>query len=347
MLVRWGLPIVAVLSLALAALSVAQQTPRDVLLDPPTSPPRADFPRAIAATGVVEGEGENVSISTPVQGLVVAVHCRAGERVAAGAPLFSLDGRDLVAERDARRATAEVARARLARLAASPRPEELPILEGRVREAEALLADARARLARRERIVAGGAATAEEEASQRHAAEAAAARLEQARAELTLLRAGAWGPDVAVARAEVEAAEAAVRRVEADLERLVVRAPRDGTVLSVKVRAGEFAPSGPIDPPLVVLGKVERLHVRVDVDEHEAWRFVEAAPARAHLRGDPARSAPLAFVRVEPLVVPKVTLSGRIAERVDTRVLQVIYALEPGALAARPGEQLDVFIEVR
>jgi hypothetical protein len=51
---------------------------------------------------------------------------------------------------------------------------------------------------------------------------------------------------------------------------------------------------------------------------------------------------------VEPFVVPKKSLTGDNTERVDTRVLQVIYDCDP---AGRPplfvGQQVEVFIEIQ
>jgi hypothetical protein len=63
-------------------------------------------------------------------------------------------------------------------------------------------------------------------------------------------------------------------------------------------------------------------------------------------RGSLQERYPLEFVRVEPFVVPKKSLTGDNTERVDTRVLQVIYECDP---ADRPplfvGQQMEVFIE--
>jgi hypothetical protein len=50
-------------------------------------------------------------------------------------------------------------------------------------------------------------------------------------------------------------------------------------------------------------------------------------------------------VRFEPYVVPKRSLTGDSTERVDTRVLQIIYALDPAALPVFVGQLMDVFIE--
>jgi hypothetical protein len=44
-------------------------------------------------------------------------------------------------------------------------------------------------------------------------------------------------------------------------------------------------------------------------------------------------------------VVPKTELSGTSTERVDTRVLQVVYSVSKGELPIYVGQQVDVYIE--
>ena len=68
------------------------------------------------------------------------------------------------------------------------------------------------------------------------------------------------------------------------------------------------------------------------------------APARAVTRGQARHEYALRFVRVEPFVVPKKSLTGDNTERVDTRVLQAIYAIESGQGPVYVGQQLDVFV---
>src|SRR5262245_59379589 len=99
-------------------------------------------------------------------------------------------------------------------------------------------------------------------------------------------------------------------------------------VLQVNVRPGQFA-AVVWKEPLVVLGDVQKLHVRADIDEHDLPMFKPNAPAVGFLRGhtNPEERFDLTFVRIEPYVIPKKSLTGDNAERVDTRVLQVIYAL--------------------
>src|SRR5262249_4738682 len=140
------------------------------------------------------------------------------------------------------------------------------------------------------------------------------------------------------------------KQTRTELDRLVVRALVPGEVLQVNVRPGEFV-GAPPGQALIVLGDVSQKHVRVDIDENDVPRFRREAPAVARLRGDPRRAFRLRFVRVEPYVVPKKSLTGDSTERVDTRVLQVIYAIEPPADGSYRlgdvyvGQQMDVFVE--
>jgi hypothetical protein len=94
----------------------------------------------------------------------------------------------------------------------------------------------------------------------------------------------------------------------------------------------------------MTMGSIDPLHVRVDIDEAESWRVRPDSPAVARLRGNPAISVALTFVRFEPYVLPKRSLTGDTAERVDTRVLQAIYAFAPSDFPAFVGQQVDVFI---
>ena len=116
-------------------------------------------------------------------------------------------------------------------------------------------------------------------------------------------------------------------------------------MLQVKVHLGEFAPTGALPTPLILLGSVDKLHVRVDVEEHEAWRVLPEARAAASVRGNSELKTSLTFVRFEPFVVPKKSLTGDSTERVDTRVLQVIYRIDDQNGPLFVGQQMDVFID--
>jgi RND family efflux transporter MFP subunit len=147
------------------------------------------------------------------------------------------------------------------------------------------------------------------------------------------------------AEAQFVQAQANLDAAKTDLERLTVRAPLDGQVLQLKIHLGEFAPTGVLAQPLILFGGTEPMNVRVDVDENDAWRVQQTATAVGYLRGNKAINTPLTFVRFEPYVIPKVSLTGESTERVDTRVLQAIYSFERGNLPIYVGQQMDVYID--
>jgi multidrug efflux pump subunit AcrA (membrane-fusion protein) len=304
---RMLLPVFAVAALVFTAVAVIRMQPEQVKTDPPSPPPVAAYERTIAAVGLTEPSTESVAIGTALAGIVEKVHVTVGQSVEAGAPLFQLDVRHLAADLAVRKAALATARARAA-------------------TAKTLAADAQDQLLRAERLGNERVISADELMRRKFAVEAA----ENRRAE---------------SDADLAAAEAQVHEAETEIERSVIRAPLEAEVLQVKVRAGEFAPAGQTSVPLLTLGRIRPLHLRVDVDEHEGWRVRPEAGATAHIRGRADRSLALRFVRFEPFVIPKRSLTGESTERVDTRVLQVIYEITDVENAPFVGQQMDVFIE--
>lgn len=345
MIRSWLLPALAVAGAIFAVKTVLAGAAPVAIAPPVAAPAVPPFERFVAGAGLVEASHENIAIGVPVGALVMAVEVVPGQEVVAGAPLLRLDARSLEAERLVREKVLAIADAKLARLRQWPRAEELPPLVARVAEAEALLADAQDESARWEAITDPRAVSADLLARRRFAASSAASRVATARADLAKVEAGTWAPDLAIAVAEREDAQARLAAVVTEIDRLVVRAPVAATVLQVKVRVGEFAPAGALAQPLLLLGPAGSLHVRVDVDEHDAWRVRAGARAVAYLRGNRDLGSALEFARFEPYVVPKRSLTGDPNERVDTRVLQVIYRVVDPALPAFVGQQMDAFIE--
>lgn len=275
--------------------------------DPPVAPPSKPFASSVAGTGIIEALSENVAIGVPAPGLVTRVDVTVNQAVKAGAALFQLDDRDLRAEVPALDAEVAVAQAQIA-----------------VEEAQ--LVKMQAQLDRLEALKKSKAISIEDLDNRRNDVRVADARL-------------------AVARATLAQARTARSKIDALIDRLTVRAPRDGTILQVNIRAGEFAGTAP-KAPAMILGDTDKLQVRVDVDEQSATRIRPGSAAKASLKGKPETSFPLEFSRIEPFVIPKTSLTGASTERVDTRVLQVIYSLKrPADTPVYVGQQVDVFIE--
>jgi HlyD family secretion protein len=403
---RIALPVIA---LGLIAFAIATLSPKDeasaALPAPPATAPNTSG-SVVAALGVIEPSSETIAVATELSGVVREVFVKPGDLVAAGAPLFRLDGRALSASLEAQLASAEQARAssasaasRVPSLRANAATAQAGIAQaqagletargqvqqaqGRIANAQAAAevarlsyADAQARYRLFQTISDPRAISTDERDRAKFAMDRAKASYDQARAAvqeaeggLSIARGGLADANARVASAQsaaqsaratiVEGQEAAIaaragqsqaaaqaRVVATDLDRLIVRAPISGQILRLNARLGEFASAGPLSSPLVSMGSVDPLHVRVQIDEEDAARIASGAPAQATLRGDAQRRIPLTFVRFEPQAVAKTNLNGG-AERVDTRVVEAIYAFERGDLPAFVGQQMDVYVTAR
>jgi len=301
------IPAVAVVGLVIALVVAVRSQRETPPAQPVAQPAQAPFKSYIGGAGIVEARTENISIGTSLPGIVKTVFVKVGNRVKAGAPLFQIDDRELRADLLIKQANLVKARAA-------------------VQEARASLKDYQAQYELVRHATDQRAVSVDDVQKRRYAAELAQAKLTSA-------------------KAAVIAAEADLKATQTSLERLMVRAPIDCEVLQVNLRPGEYAPTGLLDTPLMRLGDLDRLHIRVDIDENDAWRFKPETRAVAFLRGNRDLKAELVFVRTEPYVTPKTSLTGSSTERVDTRVLQVIYSFDRHALPAYVGQQMDVFIE--
>jgi multidrug resistance efflux pump len=341
------LPALALASLAVAGYHVHRTSQTEPPLEPPVPPARSPYNHRIAAAGVTEARTENIAVGAHTSGVVVEVHVKVGQKVKPQDLLFRLDDRQLATDLAVKEAQVEASEAELARLQSMPRPEEVPPSQAKLDEAKARVVDLQDTVRRSEMLLPSKSVSPEDFIRQKQALQVSLHQLARAQAEHELLLAGAWEADKKVARANLAQAKAGVKQILMQLERLNVRALVEGEVLQVNVRPGEFVGTPP-NQALIVLGDVRQLHVRVDIDEQDIARFRPGAKATASVRGDGKRMLPLTFVRVEPYVIPKKSLTGDNSERIDTRVLQVIYAVAPDATGDMPlyvGQQMDVYIE--
>jgi len=343
------LPLLAGLALMSMVWHVGSthEPPADV--PPPIAPARALFSGGVAASGVVEPASENVHLSTEVPGIVAEVLVTEGQSVSQDSIVFRLDDRWKQSELAVQQAVLAASERDLERLKSLPRPEDVPPSEARVRRAQAAVDAHQDQFNRAEELFKRQVVTDQEIVQKRMALAVSQAELDQALTEDRKLKLGSWDKEIAVAAAAVEQARQRVAQRQVEINRLAVRAPLAGTILRVDVRAGEFVGTPP-GKSLVVLGDTSTVHVRVSIDEHDISRFPTGTPATAHARGDASRPLSLIFLRVVPFVEPKRMLTGHGDERVDTRVLQVIYSVvppasEPPETQLYIGQQVDVRIE--
>ncbi|MEI6321806.1 MAG: biotin/lipoyl-binding protein [bacterium] len=276
---------------------------------PLVEPSRAPYADSIGARGLVESIDENVRIAPTLPGLIAEVMVKVGDQVKKGDPLFREDTRD---------AEAKVA----------SQNAQLGLLQAKVNEASVLLADRQDSYQRTQRLSRKDVVSDDDLQRKYYAVRSAETAL-------------------ATSRADLDLATAQLAQAQVNLELLTVRAPRDGKILKVDLRAGEYASVPPTDAnnPSLLLGETRFLQLRADVDEDSASRIRPGAPAVAFIKGMRTDPIPLRFVRIEPYVTTKKSLTGDSTERVDTRVLQVIYQFDHSKIPVYVGQQMDVFIE--
>jgi RND family efflux transporter MFP subunit len=301
------LPLFALIGLSLAVAVAVATNQAPPKPKPAAQPAQAPYQYYIGGGGMVESSSRNIEIGTSIAGIVKDVPVKIGDHVKAGDPLFVIDDRAQQATVKDKQASLDKAKAALEEAKAAWKNYACQYnLVKKVSDPRAVSRD----------------------------------DVEQRRNQELLYRS-----KIETAKADVEVAEADLQTARTDLERLTVRAPVDGEVLQVNIRKGEYAATGVLDTPLLRFGATDTLHVRVDIDENDAWRFTPGTKAIAYIRGNRDLRTDLTFVAVEPYVVAKSQLTNSSTERVDTRVLQILFRFDHKSLPAFVGQQVDVFIE--
>jgi HlyD family secretion protein len=341
--------------LASAYLYSIQKKPMPPVFNPAPNP----YAKGIYANGIIESylsAGENINMYPEVSGTITRILVAEGAAVRQGAPLLMIDDSIQRATVEQQRAQAGAARALLDELRAQPRKETLAVARAQAEMAAASLKSVQDQLAKQERSYALDPKSVSRDALDNavNAVKVAKANLDVVQRQYELTRAGAWTYDIRNQEKQWDAAVKAVMASSALLAKYTVQASQDGVILSIKAAVGSYvSPQGSYDTytqgfsPVLVMGSSERyLAVRCYVDEILIHRLPPAARMRAQMsiRGTNI-SVPLEYVRVQPYVSPKIALSNARTERVDLRVLPVIFRFEkPAGVDVYPGQLVDVYV---
>lgn len=255
------------------------------------------------ARGTVEVH--EVDLAAPAPARVVRIRVDEGDPVAAGDTIATLTQADLSATLEGHRARLATAEAHLRDLEAGSRGEE-------IRGAEAELAAAAAEVERTARDLERSRALAAENAISRQQldnAEAGSRIAEQrhraAEEALALLRAGARPGQVAIARAEVANARAALEQAEARAGDLVLTAPVAGIILGRHAEPGEMLAA---NVPVVTLGETARPYVRVYLPQR-VIRGLETGQTVAVVSGTDTLQGRLSAINPRAEFTPRVALT--------------------------------------
>jgi HlyD family secretion protein len=327
---------------------------------PPVFDPAANpYVSGIYAEGIVESaqtSGENSNMYPEVAGTIKEILVSEGEQVKAGQPLLRIDDSIQRATAEQQGSQAGAARAVLEELRAQPRNENLEVVQAQVTAAEAAVKMASDTLHKDQAAYEMDPRALSKDTldSAINAAAVAQANLLVAQKQYELTKAGAWSYDIQNQERQQHALLKAFAASTALLRKYTLRSPRDGVVLSINTIVGNYvSPQGAYDAytqgadPVIVIGSSPNsLHVRCYIDEILVPRlhFSSTTKAQMSVRGSDVKF-PLAFVRVQPYVSPKIELSNQRQERVDVRVLPVVFKIaKPANVNLYPGELVDVYI---
>ena len=327
---KWKISVTVALTGALLAtplLSISRSKSQNV--DPGVAIANMDV-RAVAASGLVEPASEARQLEATVVGRIVKLNLDEGDRVAAGDVIAEIENADLKAQLARAEATVAARNNELLRLKTGARKQEIEESKATVREAEAIAVLARSNFERQsalaERQIAAKE-TVEKAVADRDAAEARRALMSE---RLSLLTAPPRHEDVAIAQANLEAANASVDEIRAQIEKTIIRSPLDGIVLKVFRRTGETVSNLP-PTPIVTVGDTSRLRVRADVDEANVAQVAigqTVSVTADAFRGKRFRGT---VARIAAQLGRKNFRSDRPEERLDTKVLEVLIDLDPDA----------------
>ena len=332
-----------------------KKPPLPPVFDPASNP----YASGIYAEGIVESaqtSGENTNMYPEVAGTVKEILVSEGQQVKAGEPLLRIDDSIQRATAEQLGSQAEAARAVLDELKAEPRKENLDVAKAQVTAAEAALKTAFDTLQKEQAAYEMDSRAVSKDVLDNaiNTAAVAKANLVVAQKQYELTKAGAWTYDIQNQEGQQHALEKAFAASTALLGKYTLRAPRDGVILSINTIVGNYAsPQGSYDAytqgtdPVIILGSSPNsLHVRCYIDEILVPRLPAGSKMKGQMtvRGSNVK-IPLEFVRLQPFVSPKIELSDQRQERVDVRVLPVIFKIEkPVNVNLYPGELVDVYI---
>lgn len=325
---------------------------------PAFNPAANPYAKGIYAEGIVESyqnNGENINLYPEVPGTIVEIPVYEGEFVRKGTALLRLDDSVQRATAEQQKSQAEAANAMLEELRAEPRQETFDVSTAQVSYAHAQLKNAQDELEKQEvsfRLEPKSVSKYTLDDA-RNAVKVAAANLDVVQRQYDLTRAGAWIYDIRNQEKIYDADQKAYLSLNALLAKYTVKAPADGTILATQAVGSYVAPQGTYDTytqgsdPVIVMGAAQQyVGVRCYIDEILIHRL-NAGPrmrSRMFIRGTNI-SVPLEYVRVQPYVSPKIELSDERLERVDVRVLPVIFRFtRTKELPVYPGQLVDVYI---
>ena len=236
-----------------------------------TKPQRERLVSAVATNGKVEPL-EWVVARSEREGTVIRLHAQNGQQVSQGSVLAELETTEAKNELAAAEARIAQAKAELELLNSGGRTRDIAEIDGAVERARQQIAALQPQLESLQRLVAKKAATQSEVDQIR-------SQIEQQQLELRSLQKRRETLvsvlDKAAAQARLREAETAATQARHRITLGTIRAPLSGTLYQLEIRTGAYLRPG---DPLGNIGKLDRVRVRVYVDEPEVGNIRAGQP---------------------------------------------------------------------
>jgi multidrug resistance efflux pump len=295
---------------------------------------------AAIASGRIDSAQEARHLVAERDGIIADVLVQEGDAVVAGQPLVRIACQDAVHAAVAADAMLDSATADLRLIEAGPRREAIAEAAARALEAEIRARDARDALARAGALKAKGFVSARKLAELEADAAAKAAAETAARESHHAFLSGARPDERRIAAAVQRQRTAAAQQAKSEVAKCELRSPTAGTVLRVYRREGEFSGAGSGDP-LVVVGALDRIMVRAEFVERDAFRIHLGAPVDVWLDGNSKRWRGRIAVAGD-LMGRRTARSTDPAERFDSDVLEAKVVFDHDAPPALVGLRVNV-----
>jgi HlyD family secretion protein len=325
------------------------------VFDPAPNP----YTKGIYANGMIESylpSGENINIFPEVAGIVIQIPVSEGQTVSKGTPLLILDDSVQRAATEQLKAQADASMVMLEELRHQPRKEVLEVARAQMNLAKANLHSSQAIMAKLNKSFELNPQSISRDILDNaiNAVKVAEANYELVTRQFEQTKAGAWIYDIHNQEQLYKSQYNAYLSANALLEKYTIKAKSDGMVLSIMSTVGSYlSPQGiygsyteNMNPALVMGSAQNQLAVRCFIDEILIPKLPSAAKmqAKMFIRGTNT-SVPLEFVRVQPRISPKIELSNQRNERVDVRVLPIIFKFDKSPeLNVYAGQLVDVYV---
>jgi len=301
-------------------------------------------PLWIAGPGRVEPSSEDIKIGSELSGRLKTVNVEEGDSIHRGQVLAELENADYRAQVVSARANVAGKEAALRKVINGARRQERAEAWSSVNEAKAVVEDAKSELHRRQELFAAGVVSREELDRYAREADVAKAKYDVAVQQHALVDDRAREEDQSLAEADLKLAHAQLEEAQAVYEKTFIRSSIDGTVLRKHHRAGESVSNSATSPdPILTIGDRKTLRVRVDVDETDVSKV--SVGQRAYVTADAFGKQKFwgHVVRVGQQLGPKNVHTDEPTEKVDTKILETLVELDPGARLP-DGLRVDAFI---